>query len=285
VVGGFATLGRDRYGVLPIRGKLLNCLDAKAAQIAKNEEIAAIFEAMGIEPGKTYTDVSPLRYGSIMWMTDADPDGIHIQMLCIGMLFETVPSLLKLPKFVSRFETYVIILKRGKPGVTTGPHRYEERGFMLVPEFKEFEKNECDGDVKAAGWEVKWIKGLGTLETKDAKKWFANIKKHRVYFKYTGKPCDDAIRLALGDDADARKAWIAEFSLASLTTEGFDASYKAGSELTFRDFVYREYILYAIEDNLRMIPDIIDGFKPVSTFFAFSVKVAAKMCFLILSEY
>ena len=69
-VAGLGVVGRDNFGVFPLRGKLLNVRDAKHDQIMKNEEIQAIKKIMGLQHNKTYDSVSGLRYGRLMIMTD-----------------------------------------------------------------------------------------------------------------------------------------------------------------------------------------------------------------------
>ncbi len=69
-VAGLSVVGRDNYGVFPLRGKLLNVRDAKLDQILKNEEIQNIKKILGLQHNKDYKDISSLRYGKIMIMTD-----------------------------------------------------------------------------------------------------------------------------------------------------------------------------------------------------------------------
>ena len=69
-VAGLSVIGRDNYGVFPLRGKLLNVRDAKHEQIMKNEEIQNIKKILGLQQSKDYKDVKDLRYGSLMIMTD-----------------------------------------------------------------------------------------------------------------------------------------------------------------------------------------------------------------------
>lgn len=69
-VSGLAVVGRDNFGVFPLRGKLLNVREASHAQITANAEINAIKQILGLQHGKKYTDVSSLRYGHLMIMTD-----------------------------------------------------------------------------------------------------------------------------------------------------------------------------------------------------------------------
>ena len=78
-VAGLQIVGRDRYGVFPLKGKLMNVRDASTTQILANQELQHLIKIMGFYMGKTYTDLKDLRYGSIMIMTDQDQDGSHIK--------------------------------------------------------------------------------------------------------------------------------------------------------------------------------------------------------------
>ena len=69
-VAGLSVIGRDNYGVFPLRGKLLNVRDAKHDQIMKNEEIQNIKKILGLQHNKDYKDTKDLRYGQLMIMTD-----------------------------------------------------------------------------------------------------------------------------------------------------------------------------------------------------------------------
>jgi DNA topoisomerase-2 len=71
-VAGLSVVGRDNFGVFPLRGKLLNVREARHEQIMKNEEIQSIKKIMGLQHNKEYTkqSLSTLRYGQLMIMTD-----------------------------------------------------------------------------------------------------------------------------------------------------------------------------------------------------------------------
>ena len=71
-MSGLNVIGRDYYGVFPLRGKLLNVRDESPTKIANNEEIQAITKIVGLEHKKEYTNLKGLRYGSIMVLTDQD---------------------------------------------------------------------------------------------------------------------------------------------------------------------------------------------------------------------
>lgn len=69
-VSGLTEVGRDNYGVFPLRGKLLNVREASHDQIMKNTEINHIKQIMGLQTSKQYMSTDSLRYGSLMIMTD-----------------------------------------------------------------------------------------------------------------------------------------------------------------------------------------------------------------------
>lgn len=69
-MSGLSVVGRDRYGVFPLRGKLLNVREASATQVTNNTEITHIKKILGLKQGVEYTNVKSLRYGHLMIMTD-----------------------------------------------------------------------------------------------------------------------------------------------------------------------------------------------------------------------
>ena len=69
-MAGVSEVGRDHYGVFPLRGKLLNVREATVDQIKKNAEIQNIKQILGLQHGKEYDSVKGLRYGHLMIMTD-----------------------------------------------------------------------------------------------------------------------------------------------------------------------------------------------------------------------
>lgn len=70
VLSGLSVVGRDLYGVFPLRGKLLNVREASNSSIMGNSEITHIKAILGLKHGQTYTSVDQLRYGKLMIMTD-----------------------------------------------------------------------------------------------------------------------------------------------------------------------------------------------------------------------
>jgi DNA topoisomerase II len=74
-VAGLEVIGRDLFGVFPLRGKLLNVRDSTVAKLAKNEEVKALCLILGLDFEKTYEthqERQEMRYGRVMLMTDQD---------------------------------------------------------------------------------------------------------------------------------------------------------------------------------------------------------------------
>ena len=92
---GSMSQARDysKYGLLAIRGKIINCLSNPEEKIYKNEEIKLLLSAMNITPGKY--DNKKLRYGRLAICTDADSDGYHIGLLIMSALQYFAPEFIK----------------------------------------------------------------------------------------------------------------------------------------------------------------------------------------------
>ena len=110
--GGIAK-ARDykNYGILAIRGKILNCLAHPEEKIFQNEEIKLLLSAMNIVPGKYNS--SKLRYGRIGICTDQDSDGRHIGLLIMAALRYLAPEFLN-EKRLCWLRSPLYIVKNGK---------------------------------------------------------------------------------------------------------------------------------------------------------------------------
>jgi len=256
VVAGLGVVGRDKYGCFPLRGKLLNVREASHKQIMDNVEINNIIKIMGLQYNKKYLstdDLKSLRYGRLMIMTDQDQDGSHIKGLLINFIHHNWPSLLKLP-FLEEFITPIVKVKKGN----------EKFSFYSLPEFNEWKSQTRD----YKSWNIKYYKGLGTSTSEEAKEYFSNLTRNRIKFKYEGPQDDQSIELAFSKKmVDDRKVWLTnsmedrkrrrELGLPEVYLYERDTR-----EITYRDFINKELILFSNADNERSIPSLMDGLKP-----------------------
>ncbi len=95
--GGSAKQARNRetQAVLPLRGKILNVASATTEKLRQNQELRDLVEALGCGVGER-ADISRLRYGRVIIMTDADVDGAHIASLLMTFFYRELPDLIRL---------------------------------------------------------------------------------------------------------------------------------------------------------------------------------------------
>ncbi|XP_051519096.1 DNA topoisomerase 2-beta isoform X1 [Myxocyprinus asiaticus] len=255
-VSGLGVIGRDRYGVFPLRGKMLNVREATHKQIMENAEINNIIKIVGLQYKKSYDDpesLKSLRYGKIMIMTDQDQDGSHIKGLLINFFHHNWPSLLK-HTFLEEFITPIVKANKNK----------QEVAFYSIPEFEEWKKH----TESYKTWHIKYYKGLGTSTSKEAKEYFADMERHRIMFKYNGTEDDAAITLAFSKKkTDDRKEWLTNFmeDRRQRRMHGLPEQFLYGTStrhLSYNDFINKELILFSNSDNERSIPSLVDGLKP-----------------------
>uniref|UniRef100_A0AAY4DL71 DNA topoisomerase 2 n=1 Tax=Denticeps clupeoides TaxID=299321 RepID=A0AAY4DL71_9TELE len=255
-VSGLGVVGRDRYGIFPLRGKMLNVREASHKQIMDNAEINSIIKILGLQYRKNYSDpnsLKTLRYGKLMIMTDQDQDGSHIKGLLINFIHHNWPSLLR-HNFLEEFITPIIKVSNKK----------QELSFYSIPEFNEWKERQ--GNVKS--WKIKYYKGLGTSTSKEAKEYFSDMARHRIPFKYSGPSDDEAITLAFSKKKiEERKEWLTSFMInrRQRREHNLPEDYLYGQEtksLSYFDFIHKELVLFSNSDNERSIPCLVDGLKP-----------------------
>ena len=188
-MAGRSVVGNDKYGIFPLKGKLLNVRDASPKQLMDNEEIKNIKLILGLQQGKTYDSLNQLRYGGIILLTDQDVDGYHIKGLLINFLHYMWPSLVKLNLFIYSLATPIVKVSKGK----------SIRTFYNITDYENWKE-----ENSSKGWNIKYYKGLGTSDSKEAKEYFTDIEEKLVKYTWesTGQYTDDTPDLASSESSN-----------------------------------------------------------------------------------
>lgn len=236
-ISGLSVIGRDYYGVFPLKGKVMNVQDTSLKTISNNDEITNIKKIIGLETNKKYTDTKSLRYGKIMIMTDQDQDGSHIKGLILNLFHTMWPSLMEL-NYITSMITPIIKISKGKIC-----HK-----FYNMTDYRNWsEKND------ASKWKVKYYKGLGTSSSKEAQEYFKELKMNN--YIYT-KDTDASIELAFQKDkSDSRKEWLYNYKPENILKQN-------EKNIKVEDFIHKELIHFSNSDTLRSIGSVYDGLKP-----------------------
>jgi len=203
---GACKLSRDAefQGVIPVRGKILNCLKADYGKIFANEIITDLIKVLGcgVEIQNKHSkdlsafDISGLRWNRIIICTDADYDGFQIRTLILTMLYRLVPSLIE--------NGYVYIAE-------SPLFEIESKGKTYFA-YSEKEKNEIITGINGAKHTIARSKGLG--ENDPEMMWLTTMNPDtRRLIKVMPTEAEataDAFDLFLGNNLNGRKDFISE---------------------------------------------------------------------------
>ncbi|MBS5966561.1 MAG: DNA topoisomerase (ATP-hydrolyzing) subunit B [Finegoldia magna] len=197
--GGSAKGGRDNkfQAILPLRGKILNVEKAHLERVLNSEEIKAMITAFGTGIGKNF-DISKLRYGKIVIMTDADVDGAHIRTLLLTFLYRFMKPLVeKGHVYIAQPPLYGII-----KGVKVMEYCYTEKELEEA-----LEKYGERSNIK-----VQRYKGLGEMNAEQL--WDTTMNpEHRILIKVEidgedENELDNTFDVLMGDNVEPRREFI-----------------------------------------------------------------------------
>ena len=203
---GSVKLSRDGefQGIMPVRGKILNCLKADYPRIFKSEIITDLLKVLGcgVEvPGKFVKDlnafdINNLRWNKVILCTDADVDGFQIRTLILTMIYRLCPTLIR--------EGYVYIAETPLFEITCG----EKTWFAYTDK----EKNDIVKTLEGKRYKVDRSKGLGQNDPEMM--WLTTMNPEtRRLIKVMPEDAEATARsfdLLLGDNLQGRKDHIAE---------------------------------------------------------------------------
>ncbi len=192
--GGSAKQGRNRefQAILPLRGKIINVEKARLVKVLQNNEIAAMVTAIGTSIGEDF-NISKIRYGKVIIMTDADVDGNHIACLLLTFFYRLMPGL----------------IEAGKIYIAQPPLYKLEKNRKVQYAYNDAQKDEM---VKQIGKDVgiQRYKGLG--EMNPTQLWETTMDpEYRVLKKITiedAVAADEMFSILMGDEVEPRKEFI-----------------------------------------------------------------------------
>lgn len=187
-MGGMAQ-ARDykKYGIMAIRGKIINCLSNPEEKIFQNEEIKLLLSAMNITPGRY--DSKKLRYGKLAICVDSDSDGMHIGLLIMAALAYLAPDFIKEGRLCWLRSPLYIVDNKGK-------YSYY---------FNDDEFNKVRKTIKG---EVTRAKGLGELEAEVARQSMFTPEFQRLERMEYSEEAIDLLMDLMGEEVEPRKNFI-----------------------------------------------------------------------------
>ena len=203
---GACKLGRDSefQAIIPLRGKILNCLKAEYDRIFNSDVIVDLLRVLGcgVEIKSKHNkdlssfDLNNLRWNKVIICTDADVDGYQIRTLVLTMIYRLVPTLIE--------KGFVYIAESPLYEITSKKKTYFA--------YNEQEKSEILSKLEGQKYSIQRSKGLG--ENQPDMMWLTTMNPEtRRLIKVT--PCDviktqETFDLLLGDNLAGRKEHIAE---------------------------------------------------------------------------
>jgi len=218
--GGSAKQGRDRrfQAILPLKGKILNVEKARLHKILENEEIRAIVTAIGGGIGEDF-DISKVRYGKIILMTDADVDGSHIRTLLLTFFFRHMRELIEQGKvYIAQPPLYRI--KKGKEEYYAYDDKERDEIIKRLKSNGKAKDNEVEEEVEISenesekklpgGIVVSRYKGLGEMNPEQL--WATTMNPEtRTILQVTienAAAAEKIFEILMGDAVEPRRKFI-----------------------------------------------------------------------------
>lgn len=189
--GSSMAVGRDttKYGILPIKGKILNCLSHELDECLENEEIKSLLLALGCDIQDRYSS-RKLRYGKVAICVDSDSDGSHIALLIMALFHKLIPKFL-LEERLCWLKAPIYKVQKGKDS--------------------SFFYSEEDYQKTKGGGEVTKFKGLGQMSAKDTKESMFSKTQQRMETLVPTKEALNKLELLMGKNVQPRKDFVFKY--------------------------------------------------------------------------
>jgi DNA topoisomerase II len=241
VLSGLSAIpnAKNIFGVFPLKGKLLNVKTATVKQLSENEELININKILGLS--HDLKNKSNLRYHSCMIMTDSDHDGSHIKGLLMNYFTEYWPEIVS-SEFITTLLTPVVKVTVGKKVLSFYNNSDHEKWAL---------------ENKNIKFSQKYYKGLGTSTSAEAKEYFKDLSKNKVFYEFNSERDIPKIKLAFDKTlADDRKEWISNAIVKNKTPIDYTKK-----KVSVSSFIDNELVLFSIYDCSRSLPNMMDGLK------------------------
>lgn len=232
--------GRNLIGAFPLRGKPLNAMNADVLRVSDNLVFQRLKKFLGLREGVDYTideNYKKLRYGYLMILADADPDGGHIKGLLLLYIYKYFRSLLQ------RGCVYMVLTPIIRAYV-----KGETLSFYTVPQYEQWKK----ATPEWSNYEHNYYKGLGTSTDVDIAQ---DVKSPKVIACIYDDLAPQYFDLAFNNKkTNERKEWLMSTHKA-LNIEQY-------AQIPISTLIDQDLSAYAHENNERSIPNKLDGLKP-----------------------
>jgi DNA topoisomerase-2 len=239
VLAGLQSKDKDYIGIFPMKGKMLNIQEATQKQLETNEEVKSLMAILGLQKGEKYKDVKSLRYGEVYLCTDQDQDGYHCAGLIMNFFRTWFPELLAL-NFLKKIKTPVIRVNYKKNPIF----------FYNLSDYDDWRKKHMNEPYK-----TEYKKGLGSLTKDEAKLFFGNVSENNFTYLIDRDALKNVDLAFSKKHIEDRKEWLSEYD----TNDSLDYNEK---NINITGFIHKELKHFSIYDNVRSIPNLVDGFKP-----------------------
>ena len=240
VVAGFRKIGREYYGVYPLKGKILNTMDEKVDEIVKNTEILDLIHILSLDPKKTYDkdSIRKLPFQNVVILTDQDFDGLwppHGFFQNVFSVAADPPSYLSASFLHTDRES----------------QRSADKTLQVVLFATDFQRVARGPQIER----VQLLQRSRTSSDKEAIEYFSDLKKHTADFVFADNVCHEVLSKWFGKQyANERKLMLQAIDHDSCVDY-------AKSTITVKEFCDGELVHWSYANVYRTIPGL-DGMKP-----------------------